>query len=480
MMGVIARATNYVRRLAGGGSKATPPYPAAAGGRRAANWWPGTDGPNALIQGGLDILRQRSRHAVRADPVADAAVDAIVTNVIGTGIVPHPQTPSAELNAQISELWEDWTDEADADGRLDWYGITALAVRELVEAGECLVRFRPRRAEDGMIVPLQLQALEPEHLPVSDLNVSVPSGRFVRNGVEFDAIGRRVAYYLYRRHPGDRAFIGDVDVGVPISVPASEVLHVAQLRRVGQVRGEPWLTRVLVKLRELDQYNDASLVRAKVAAMYAGFVTRASTDDTLDEENQGDGSAILPLEPGLIQALEPGEDVRWSDPPDPGPYDSFVRAQKRDIAAGLGLLYEQLTGDYSTVNDRTWRAAVSEFRRRCAMWQHHIVVYQLCRPVYRRWLLTAIASGALRRPAGMPDRDLLRVHWIPQAWPYINPVQDVNAARTAVRSGFKSRSAVIREQGEDPAVVDRQIADDRARAQELGLVLDSDAGQGGA
>ncbi|WP_155518468.1 phage portal protein, partial [Ralstonia solanacearum] len=53
------------------------------------------------------------------------------------------------------------------------------------EGGECLIRLRPRREEDGLAVPLQLQLLEAEHLPMH-LNTDLPSGNVVRAGIEFD------------------------------------------------------------------------------------------------------------------------------------------------------------------------------------------------------------------------------------------------------------------------------------------------------
>jgi capsid protein len=66
-----------------------------------------------------------------------------------------------------------------------------------------------------------------------------------------------------------------------VRVPASEIIHLFRPLRPGQIRGEPWLARALVKLNELDQYDDAELVRKKTAAMFAGFITRLSPEDNL-------------------------------------------------------------------------------------------------------------------------------------------------------------------------------------------------------
>ena len=99
-------------------------------------------------------------------------------------------------------LWLRWTDEADAEGLTFFYGLQRRAVREVFIAGEVFFRIRPRRSEDGLTVPLQLQLLPSEMLP-KHLNQILANGHVIRQGIEFDAIGRRVAYHFYRRHPGD-------------------------------------------------------------------------------------------------------------------------------------------------------------------------------------------------------------------------------------------------------------------------------------
>ena len=123
-------------------------------------------------------------------------------------------------------------------------------------------------------MPLQLQLLEPEHLPIT-LNQDLPSGNQVRAGIEFDAPGRRVAYHLYRSHPEDGRLAPMSGQGglETVRIDAREILHLFRVLRPGQIHGEPWLARVLVKLDELDEYDDAELVRKKTAAMFAGLVT---------------------------------------------------------------------------------------------------------------------------------------------------------------------------------------------------------------
>lgn len=450
-------------------ARASVDYDGASTAKRIARWTFSSSGPNAALGGSISTLRGRSRDILRKDGLADRGVEVLVNNVIGTGIKPQFNTPDQTLNKRLTDLWLEWTDEADADGRCDFYGLQALAFRSMLEAGDVFARMRTRRREDGLSVPLQLQLLESEFCPVEKTETR-PNGGYITQGVEFNVIGRRVAYWMYRLHPNDGLFTGQNFSDMPVPVPASEVAQMSSSRRPGVVRGEPWLVRALIKLYELDQCDDATLLRMKIGNMYAGFVSPSAT--MVNPTDDEDGVAIAPLEPGTMQVLPPGSTLAMADPPEAGSqYDAFMLHQERRVATSLGILYEQLSGDYSKVNDRTWRAAMNEFKRGLERLQHQIVVFQLCRPIMRRWCeyvaIQGIIPPALVAIAARPK-------WLPQAHAYINPVQDVQAKRDEVRAGFKSRSQVVSEAGDDAAVVDAEIAADNKRADGLELRFDSD------
>ena len=191
-----------------------------------------------------------------------------------------------------------------------------------------------------------------------------------------------------------------------------------------------------------------------------------------------DGAGTLDFEPGTIQVLADGEDMTFGDPKDVGPnFEAFVRESKRGIAAACGLLYEILSGDYSQLNDRTLRAALNDFRRAVERWQHHLVVFQMCRPIWIRFIDLALLSGALKLPAGMSRKDAYAANWIPQAWPYIHPVQDVQGKTMEIQAGLSTRSRKVAEGGYDAETVDAENKADNDRANELGLVYSSDGRQ---
>jgi lambda family phage portal protein len=455
-------------------------YDAGSTARRTRGWPTITTRANDAILANLATLRDRSRHADRNDGFAKSAINKLVSNIVGISIKPQSQADDLTLRAQIDALWLRWTDEADADGLLDFYGLQGQAVRTWLTAGECFTRIRGRLPQDGLSVSMQVQNLEPELCPYSYNFFSSTSK--VRAGIQFNGIGRRVAYFFYPSRPE----LDDFDTSTLNALPADLVVHLFNPIRPGQLRGEPHLTPALVALNELDQYQDATLVRQKLSALFAGFIKRPPATGDLDEinpltgaptETDEAGRPMVSLEPGIMQELDPGEEVSWSEPPDPGSYPDFMRQGLLWIAAATGVPYEVLTGDMRGVNDRTVRVLLHEFRRFVQALQG-IVIFQFCRPIWRAWLDTAVLTGALPIPAAQyfaNPEPWTRVVWVPHGWPYINPVQDVEANKAAVRSGFKARSAVISEQGDDAEAIDAQQAVDQARADSLKLIYDTDA-----
>lgn len=459
-------------KAAGQAAPLSSPYQTTGTGRRSVVMRAPNYGPNAAIRYSGEALRNQSRDADRKNGYFRAMANKTVANMIGTGIVPVPDSPKAR------NLWLEWTDSADASGTLDFYGLQALALRGTVVGGETFTRLRNRRPGDMPgLPPLQLQVLEAEYVPVDKEEMA--GANTIQQGIEFDPIGRRAAYWMFRQHPADQTVTTNFDA-TSYRVPASEVVHLYDaMARPGQIRGEPWLTRTLARLADLAAYDDAELVRKKIAAMLVGFIKRvlpqgSSLEDLKeawgDDAEIEDGIGSIVMEPGSVNQLNPGEEMEWSSPQDVGgQYEAFMRQQFRALAVSADMLYEQLTGDYSSLNDRTWRAAFGEFKRRCEMLQHHVVVFQFCRPIWRRFAQLAIVSGMLTE-----EEAPMTVPWIPQAFPYINPVQDIEAAQAEIRAGIASRSEKTMERGRDARTIDEEQAADNESADQHKVKYDSD------
>jgi lambda family phage portal protein len=420
-------------------------------------------------------LLARSRELVVTNGYAANSCEAFAANLVGDGIKPSSLIEDADLRDQVQRLWLAWTDEADADGLTDFYGLQAMVAREMFVAGECFVRLRPRRPEDGLRVPFQVQLLQSEMLPFEKTETAT-NGNRIRCGIEFDAIGRRVAYHFRRRHPGDSTDQGDV-IPETVRVPAEDVLHVFRPIDAGQIRGLPHVAPAMVRLFLLDQYDDAELDRKKTAAMFAGFITKTAPEEQLmgEIEDAEDGTGIASLEPGTLQVLLPGEDVKFSSPADVGGgYEAFQYRTLLSIAASVGLPYHLVTGDVRQANYSSLRAELVEFRRRVGQLQHGVVAHQLCRPIWRRWLEAATLSGAL----DLEDLNTaLPVQWIPPRWDWVDPLKDIQAQLLAIEAGLLSRRKAVEATGYDIEEIDRENAADRDRAEGLGLTYRASPGE---
>lgn len=444
-------------------------YDAAGTGRRMSSWTPPSSGPNVAITGAQKV-RDRSHDAVRNDWSGESSVSKWTTNLIGTGIVPRWESEAARV------AWDEWVPFSDADGVLDFYGQETLATRAWLEGGELLGRLRYRRSNSGLAVPMQVQLLEPEFLPLLDTTTwpGLARGNTIRSGIERNSIGARMAYWMYANHPGDGTSSVGIDPARLLRIPANEVIHMFEPKRAGQLRGISSLAPILARLRNIADFDDTVLDRQKLANLFTMFITRAmptGTDVEFDADTglpawyDTEGNKVAKLSPGMSQELLPGEDVKFANPPEAGTtFSDYMRTQHMGTAAGQGLPYELFSGDIKEVSDRTLRVIINEFHRFAEQRQWQIIIPQFCRRVTLAWALTARLAGVLT------SKDSIKHTWSPHGWQYIHPVQDVQGKAAEVAAGFRSRSSVVSERGDDPEQVDKERLADQQREKDLGII----------
>ncbi len=473
---VTAALANKPARSAG----VTARYDAAGQGRRLSGWNPSSTGPNKSIEG-LQTIRNRSRDVGRNDWSGESGVQKWTTNLIGVGITPRfKRIADKTRKLQITDLWRDFVRSADADGVLDLYGLQTLAVRSWLESGEVFIRRRRRFLDSQYPVPMQLQLLEADMVPLidEDQRPGMPDGNRIRSGIEFDRRGQRVAYWVYREHPGD-GFVYSAGVDL-VRVMAWDMLHVFEPKRPGQIRGVSMLASVLVRLKNINDYEDVTLERQKLANLYVGFMTRSAsaaapreadldplTGEVIDWAEQPDATPLPGLSPGLFMELEDGQKPEWSNPPEAGTtYSDYMRTSHLGTAAGAGIPYELFSGDIKEVSDRTLRIVINDFRRHAEQRQWQIIIPQMCQPVLDWFVESAVVAGLMTIEEAPMVR---RVEHAPHGWSHIHPVQDPTGKKIEVEAGFRSRSSVIGGRGDDPDDVDEERAADDQRQQTLGI-----------
>ena len=452
-------------------------YDGATAGRRSHGWYAASTDANVELMGSLIWLRNRSRDLIRNNPYAARAVEELAGNVVGTGIVPKAKTGNTVIDKIIDAEWPFYADGCDTPQRLDFYGMQTLTVRTMAESGEAIVRFRPRPANAGLRVPLQLQMLEADFLDQAR-TMGLVNGH-VMEGVQFDELGRRVAYWLFSYHPGGVLILNPRGGIVSQPVPADQIMHVYRVLRPGQIRGVPWLAPVMMALRDLDDYCDAERVRKKVEACVTAFVQQPEGIDGdplgLAGTDPSSGLRVESFQPGMVEYLKPGQEIKFNNPPPAGGYREYKMTELQGIMAGIGLPYELGTGDMSQVNYSSWRGGMLGFRNTVEAFRWLTLIPLFAMPVWRRFIDTLILQGKIPPAVSTnPKVSLRSVQWTAPRFESVDPVKDAEAVLKDVRMGRKTWFEAVLENGYDPTTQLEQIALFNKLVDKFEIILDSD------
>lgn len=441
-------------------------YEGAKLGRRTENWRASNTSANAAVKGSLPRLRARSRDVVRNTWWGARAIDVFCAHAVGTGITPTVKTGNKKADRRAVALFKEWGKRCDAEGQLDINGLIALATREIAESGEVLIRRIPVRPE-GRKVPLEIQLLEPDHLDATRDRVG--SDAVVDQGIEYGLNGKRRKYWLLPEHPGARGISGR---STSIGIDARDVLHAYRKLRIGQGRGVPFVASVLIKGRDLADLEDAISVKAKVEACLAAFVQTTEQSRTLGqtaEDKDKSARRVETLSPGMINYMGPGETVQTIAPSSSFAFERILVNTWMALAAGMGLTYDQLTGDLRQANYSSLRAGKIEFRRLIEQFQWLTLVAMVLDPLWDWFIESAMDSGALpRRAGGYP------VEWIMPAVEPIDPLKDLQADVLAVRTGRMTWPQFVAAWGFEPDAQLDEISDWFKALDAKGVTLDAD------
>jgi lambda family phage portal protein len=346
---------------------------------------------------------------------------------------------------------------------LDWPGKQRLALRTVMESGEALVRIFPR---DDRSAPLTVEVLEPDYIDIDKTEPARPGRNVIIQGVEFNARGERVAYWMFDHHPGDRW---------PLTgsrwrsrrVPASVVFPVMRVRRPGQIHGVPWLGPAIMKLKDIDELEEARFWRKRIEACFAAFVRTDGDTLTGMARRTEQNEQIETMKPGGIYYLNQGEQIEFHNPSASEGDTEWLVMQLHAVAAAFGVPYHLLTGDLRQANYSSLRAGNLDLWALIGEWQTEMLIPQMCRPVWR-------AHDAMLYALGTRDRSFPAAIWDVPEQPLTDPHRDAGALLAEVRMGRKTMAELISARGRDPIELLDELAEFQAELDRRGIMLDSD------
>jgi lambda family phage portal protein len=436
-------------------------YEAADMGRRGKSFrLARSTGANMEIAGALVTLRNRSRHMSRNNGWAKRAVEAITRHTIGEGIRPAPIGDLQKIK-KIKDIWQEWAGSTDCDwyGKTNFYGLQELAMRAIVEGGDMLIVKR-WGSDNESGIPLKLELLEGDRIDHSR-NGANEKG-FARMGVQFTQTGEISGYWLFDHHPGDG--INTFNTLESRFFDKADIIHAFEVLRIGQVRGLPIGVASFMKINDFSDYEDAQLVKQKVAAAITAFIT-GNQQMEIKKENRNQEGLLEFVESGSVEYLNQDETVTFPNSPSVSDYDSYSTRILQGIAAAYGITYEMLTMDYSRVNFTSGRMAKIDVTANFKSWQYNMIVPQICTPVWRWFIDAALVSGKITEP--------IKADWTAPRVQQLDPVKETDAQVLKIKSGLATLSETIRETGREPEEFFEEYAQDIERLKKLGITIES-------
>jgi lambda family phage portal protein len=433
---------------------------------------------NAIVSRTGVALRNHGRHLDRNHDIISGGLSTLAQNIIGpTGInvVPTPCDADGKVVEavvdQLMPLYADWSKRPEVTWTHDWASSQRLLARTWLRDGEAMAQelrgFVPF-LDHGTIVPFSLELLEPDIFP---LDLDDPARRILQ-AIERTAWNRPVAYHAYKTHPGDAdgAFAHDTK-----RIPADLIRHLRLVDRIGQMRGISLLASTFTRIEDLKDYEESERIAAKIAASFAAVIIKG--DPTMYPETGSGGDRAMRMQAGMIfDNLRPGEDVKTIDSKRPNPnLEPYRNAQLRAICSPMRISFSSFAKNYNGTYSAQRQELVEQYGAYGVL--AYEFVSQMLRPVYERFVSIAIASGELILPKGMTPAMAVSADYLPPPMPWIDPVREVTGLRAQVRAGFRSAGSVIAERGGRMYDTFEAIQRERAWADNLGIVLDTDPRQ---
>jgi len=379
-------------------------------------------------------IAKNSHELVRNSPLAKRIKMVLAGNIVGSGI--HPEF-SGTNKAKLKKYKRDynaWANSTacDHEGHNTLYGLQYLWTSTIIESGGVIVK---KNIVALMKFPLQLQTLEQQYLDSSKQDAR-KKGNNVVDGIEFAANGKVEGYWLLE---DVKAYQGE---NGSVFVPVEDIAFAFFKERAGQHLGVSWFAPITKSLDERNGLKEAMLMQQRIAASFGVIIKGASKTMGLEGKDTGklkdaDGLEYDSLEAGMIGYTDGNTDVATVSPPKADNGKGFHESIDRDIAVGMGMTYEQLTGNYGNVTWASGRLARGEFYTNLDVWQLFMMVPALNKIMdwYDELYGIKFGGSSVERSWVLPHRSA------------VNPVEEIDVDIRKVRTAAMTPQEFSRKHG---------------------------------
>lgn len=443
--------------------------------------------PDLQVQQGAVAIRALARNLEQNHDIVRGALRTLVNNVVGPtgiGIEPQPRKKDGTIHVEFAkalrDAWRDWTLTPEVTHRHHWAKVQRMMAKTWFRDGEAFTQSITGTVsylEHGTRVPFSLEMFEPDLVPMEYTELS----KGIRQGIQRNAWGRPTGYWVWRSYPIDLSTTSLTRPNDLKFIPAENVLQLATLDRIGQMRGVSEFASVIERLTDIKDIEESERIAAKIAANLTAYVKRTSPDGfqspdtTTGTDSNGDPNPReLSLSAGtIIDTLAVGEEIGLIDSNRPNPnVVEFRYGQLRAAACGIGISNSSLSKNYDGSYSSMRQELVEQWINYAVLTDEF--VGQFVQPVWQQFVRAAHLSGVVKIPDDLEQYSEDDCLYVGQSMPWIDPLKEAMAWHQLVEDGFASEVEVIRKRGGNPRDVLEQITAFRQAAKDKNLIFGSD------
>jgi len=437
-------------------------------------WTPFLRSSEVDVQQAWTKATARAIDTIHNSGYISGAVEKALAHICGTGLNLNTEPDwkalgwtkeyAREWTKDVERRWATWAStpmECDITGRVTMHQLAKMATRSFLGTGE-VVSFIPRKARNGAVSNVRMDLRESMTLSHKS---EYPN---IIQGVEIGSDRMPIAYHteveLVNGEVQERRYPARTATGT------TQVLHLFD-GEVGQYRGITVLAPVLKVIRQFDQSQDATLAAQLLQTVFAATLKSDAGEDAASQGIQTAGAKTFAQQQlerlkwydqakvdlgdhGQVAYLYAGDELSFHTPG--APNDNYVAMMKlllQEIATCMGLMYEDVTGDYTSATYSSVRMGVSS-NWPLVLHRRQNITGRFYQAAFEAWLEDEIDRGTTPFPGGLRRFHKMRAYvcrakWFGPSKPTADDLKTAKARQVETTSGLKTVGTVVSEDGKD-------------------------------
>lgn len=418
--------------------------------------------PDKDLEYDLKTLRSRSHQSIRDNLVVSGIQQAYLNYILSYGPTIYSASNNRVQKDQINSMLKERLENCDTTGSKSLYKLLEEIVSCAFADGDLVINLP---LQDGNTV---VELIEAHRI---DTPVDFKTGdnkHLIRHGVKYDRNGKIIGFYVKKADALEYAYRNSAkefdffpvwleDDGYSRKV--TELFKAPLNSRPLASRQYPLTTPMLPFLKNMDDYQEAVIIGARVAACFSAFVKTTNPNAARKSMSEADpdtstGKKLVKMRPGSIMYLKTGEEVSFASPNKPSDnHDDFVLRSHKTISMAFRLPYILAFLDTEQVSYSAFRGAVLDSFKLVKRWRRELTKIILW--IVNTFVLEGISYGSIRGSLSTAD---IRIRWPSSG--VLDSEKESRGDKVDLQNGTKSRQMICDERGIDYEEVKKDLLEE--------------------